>query len=92
LQEESSEESLLANIVSKVPFIKKPNTIGYTPKEVFSLVDLVKPLDTNFGLYLGSQTHPPCTTGVRWLVARNSIPVGTEDVRSFVLVIGLDFT
>lgn len=84
-QEESSVESAFGKMFSNIQNIKTPNAIGYFIKEDFSLMDLIAALDANFGVYLGSQTHPPCTTGIRWLVARNTIPVGSQDVNKLFL-------
>lgn len=42
----------------------------------------------SFWRYEGSLTTPPCSEGVRWFVAEQTIPVGKSQVDHFVRVIG----
>lgn len=58
--------------------------IGSTAVSAASLL----PEKLSFWRYEGSLTTPPCSEGVRWFVAEQTIPVGKSQVERFVRVIG----
>jgi len=44
--------------------------------------DLV-PRETSYYTYKGSQTAPPCTEGVRWIVLKTPVDVSAEQIQAF---------
>lgn len=41
------------------------------------------PRDTGYYMYMGSQTAPPCTEGVTWIVLKSPMEVSTEQIKTF---------
>lgn len=41
-------------------------------------------LFSDFWTYMGSLTSPPCTEGIRWWVARNTLFVGNGQMREIL--------
>lgn len=39
---------------------------------------------SDFWTYMGSLTSPPCTQGIRWWVARNTLFVGVQQMREIL--------
>jgi len=48
------------------------------------LKDVPRAIENTFGVYLGSQTHPPCKEGILWLVAERSFLTNSEDVNKVI--------
>lgn len=77
---------VLAALWERMPGRARPRSgkIGSTAVSAASLL----PEKPSFWRYEGSLTTPPCSEGVRWFVAEQTIPVGKSQVERFVRVIG----
>ncbi|CAD6215980.1 GSCOCG00004284001-RA-CDS [Cotesia congregata] len=76
------EFDFLTKIIEKLPEVAQPGLS--TDIEPFALGDYFdKEKATNYVVYPGSLTHPPCSESVTWLISDRIIPVSKEQVRAF---------
>jgi len=66
-----------------VPKITKPGSFELISPPERYLQFLPDVLGTSFAIYRGSQTHPPCNRGVRWMVAQENLRIGSDKVVCF---------
>ena len=69
-----------------LPSVGEPS---YTTFNRFNVSKFVSPTDT-FVSYEGSQTQPPCTENVKWLVKQNHPSISTAQIKYFSNVFKLD--
>jgi carbonic anhydrase len=74
-----------ANAIVERLWEHMPNTPG--KEEVIAGVEVdpagLLPRDTSYYTYMGSQTAPPCTEGVMWLVLKNAMEISPEEIGAF---------
>ena len=68
------------DIFKSIAKIRLPDGVGAIPPTKSYLQGLPETLGSTFGVYLGSQSHPPCHRGVYWLIAQRTYKVAKDKV------------
>ena len=48
------------------------------------------PADQSYWSYMGSQTYPPCTEGMRWIVYQSALSISPNQFRSFKAILPMN--
>jgi carbonic anhydrase len=84
LYTEGEADADMAEVVAALP--KKPGDKRHMEAPEIA-IEKLKPLQRDFYTYPGSLTTPPCSEGVRWLVAAEPLTLSAEQLEAFDAVL-----
>jgi carbonic anhydrase len=79
LLEKGTEHPLIQTLLNNLPLEQDTEM---APEEVIDPAKLL-PENRAYWTYMGSLTTPPCTEGVLWMVMKQPLQVGSEQVAIF---------
>lgn len=79
LLERGSDQPVVQQVLNNLPLEKHQEQAGSAPMDLMQLL----PAERAYYTYMGSLTTPPCSENVLWLVMRQPVPVGANQLAIF---------
>lgn len=79
LMERGSDQAQVQQVLNHLPLEKHLASPGSAPMELLQLL----PAERGYYTFMGSLTTPPCSENVLWLVMRQPVPVGAQQLAIF---------
>lgn len=79
LLERGNDQPVVQQVLNNLPLEKHQEQVGSAPMDLNQLL----PAERAYYTYMGSLTTPPCSENVLWMVMRQPVPVGANQLAIF---------